>query len=59
MFICLGFVGNELVTADLKEEMMSYTQETLDYRLENIPDHEVTPLDTDIYEHNILASYVL
>ena len=57
--ICTGFKGNSILTEWAKGELDSFTQEVLDHRLENIPDEDSIQPDIDVYENNILASYVL
>lgn len=45
---------------DGKEMMMSYTQDTLNYYLDNMPEEgENSDLHLDPHENNILVSYVL
>ena len=46
-----------MVSPSKKDELISYTQEVLDNRMDNLPDQEGEAID--VYENNVLASYVL
>lgn len=59
--IFVGFTTNSIITSSVKSEILEYTQEILAYRLDNLPDQDAitSVFDYNVYENNILASYVL
>lgn len=59
IIITQGFKGNSILTDWMKGDMESFTQAVLDHRLENIPDEDSAQPYIDVYENNILATFVL
>lgn len=54
-----GFATNEVIQEREREELLSYTQEVLDRRLDALTDGEISGADMDVYEKNVLASHVI